>query len=95
MYAVNIKGGGGGEGGEFSRRYDPNDPLVRKAVEICINNGKFSTSLLQAHLGKGHGYVAGLGYWLESINVIGPVNGTKPRDILVGSMDEFDELAQQ
>lgn len=92
--AVNIKGGGGGEGGEFSRRYDPNDPLVRKAVEICINNGKFSTSLLQAHLGKGHGYVAGLGYWLESINVIGPVNGTKPRDILVSSMDEFDELAQ-
>ncbi len=92
---VNIKGGGGaGDGGEFSRRYDPNDPLVRKAVEICINNGKFSTSLLQAHLGKGHGYVAGLGYWLESINVIGPVNGTKPRDILVSSMDEFDQLAQ-
>ena len=94
--AVNIKGGGGaGDGGEFSRRYDPNDPLVRKAVEICINNGKFSTSLLQAHLGKGHGYVAGLGYWLESINVIGPVNGTKPRDILVSSMEEFDDLAQQ
>lgn len=94
--AVNIKGGGrAGEGGEFSRRYDPSDPLVRKAVEICINNGKFSTSLLQAHLGKGHGYVAGLGYWLESINVIGPVNGTKPRDILVSSMEEFDELANQ
>ena len=91
---VNIKGGGGGEGGEFSRRYDPNDPLVRKAVEICINNGKFSTSLLQAHLGKGHGYVAGLGYWLESINAIGPVTGTKPRDFLVSSMEEFDELAQ-
>ena len=93
---VALKGmGGADDAGEFSRRYDPQDPLVRKAVEICINNGKFSTSLLQAHLGKGHGYVAGLGYWLESINVIGPVNGTKPRDILVTSMDEFDELAQQ
>lgn len=93
---VSIKGMGGsaGEGGEFSRRYDPNDPLVRKAVEICINNGKFSTSLLQAHLGKGHGFVAGLGFWLESINVIGPVNGTKPRDILISSMEEFDNLAQ-
>lgn len=92
---VAIKGmGGADDAGEFSRRYDPGDPLVRKAVEICINNGKFSTSLLQAHLGKGHGYVAGLGYWLESINVIGPVNGTKPRDILVTSMEEFDELAQ-
>lgn len=91
---VALKGvGGADDAGEFSRRYDPQDPLVRKAVEICINNGKFSTSLLQAHLGKGHGYVAGLGYWLESINVIGPVNGTKPRDILVTSMDEFDELA--
>ena len=91
---VALKGmGGADDAGEFSRRYDPQDPLVRKAVEICINNGKFSTSLLQAHLGKGHGYVAGLGYWLESINVIGPVNGTKPRDILVTSMDEFDERA--
>jgi S-DNA-T family DNA segregation ATPase FtsK/SpoIIIE len=91
---VALKGmSGADDAGEFSRRYDPQDPLVRKAVEICINNGKFSTSLLQAHLGKGHGYVAGLGYWLESINVIGPVNGTKPRDILVTSMDEFDELA--
>ena len=92
---VAIKGmGGADDAGEFSRRYDPQDPLVRKAVEICINNGKFSTSLLQAHLGKGHGYVAGLGYWLESINVIGPVNGTKPRDILITSMEEFDQLAQ-
>jgi S-DNA-T family DNA segregation ATPase FtsK/SpoIIIE len=91
---VALKGmSGADDAGEFSRRYDPQDPLVRKAVEICINNGKFSTSLLRAHLGKGHGYVAGLGYWLESINVIGPVNGTKPRDILVTSMDEFDELA--
>ncbi len=92
---VALKGMGGGDAGEFSRRFDPNDPLVRKAIEICIDNGKFSTSLLQAHLGKGHGFVAGLGFWLESINVIGPVNGTKPREILISSMEEFDDLANQ
>ena len=92
---VALKGAGGGGDAEFSRRYDPNDPLIRQAVEICINNGKFATSMLQARIGKGYGYIAGLGYWLESINVIGPVNGTKPRDVLITSMEEFDELANQ
>lgn len=94
---VAIKGmGGGGEIGGLDglgRKFDPNDPLVRKAVEICLNKGKFSTSLLQTYLSKSHGFVSGLGVWLEEINVIGPANGNKPRDMLIHSMEEFDELA--
>ena len=93
--AVAVKGMGGGLGDMdgLGRKFDPQDPLVRKAIEICIKNGKFSTSLLQTYLSKSHGYVSGLGVWLEELGVIGPVNGTKPRELLITSMEEFDELA--
>ena len=84
---------GGGAGG-LGRRFDPQDPTVRQAVEITLNKGKFSTAMLQTYLGKGHGFVSGLAIWLEEIGVIGPQNGNKPRDLLITSMDEFDNLAQ-
>ena len=93
---VQIKGMGPSDGGAFGdlgRKYDPNDPVVRKAVEISISKGKFSTAMLQTYLGKGHGFVSGLAIWFEEIGVIGPQNGNKPRDMLIKSMEEFDQLA--
>ena len=94
--AVQIKGLGpadGGAIGDLGRKYDPNDPVVRKAVEITLSKGKFSTAMLQTYLGKGHGFVSGLAIWLEQIGAIGEANGNKPRDVLISSMEEFDELA--
>ena len=94
--AVQIKGLGpsdGGAIGDLGRKYDPSDPVVRKAVEITLSKGKFSTAMLQTYLGKGHGFVSGLAIWLEQIGVIGEANGNKPRDVLISSMDEFDQLA--
>ena len=90
---VVIKGMGGSGASDLGRTFDPNDPTVRKAVEITLKNGKFSTASLQAWLGKGHGFVAGLAIWLEEIGVIGPQNGNKPREVLITSMEEFDNLA--
>ncbi len=92
---VAIKGmtSGPGDIGGLGRRFDPNDPIVRKAVEISLSKGKFSTAMLQTYLGKGHGFVSGLAIWFEEIGVIGPQNGNKPRDLLISSMDEFDSLA--
>ena len=93
---VAIKGmgmDGGGSLGDLGRRFDPNDPIVRKAVEISLSKGKFSTAMLQTYLGKGHGFVSGLAIWFEEIGVIGPQNGNKPRDLLITSMEEFDSLA--
>ncbi len=92
--AVALKGGGGGDMGGLGRTFDPNDPLVRKAVELSIAGGKFSTGMLQTRLSKGHGWVSGLGFWLEDIGVVGPTRGTKPRELLISSMEEFDEHAQ-
>lgn len=84
---------GGGAIGDLGRRYDPNDEIVRRAVELSISKGKFSTAMLQTYLGKGHGFVSGLAIWFEEIGVIGPANGNKPRDVLISSMEEFDQLA--
>lgn len=83
----------GGGMGDLGRRFDPNDPIVRKAVEISLSKGKFSTAMLQTYLGKGHGFVSGLAIWFEEIGVIGPQNGNKPRDLLISSLEEFDQLA--
>ena len=94
--AVQIKGFGpadGGAIGDLGRKYDPTDPIVRKAVEITLSKGKFSTAMLQTYLGKGHGFVSGLAIWLEQIGVIGEANGNKPREVKISSMEEFDELA--
>ena len=93
---VQIKGMGpdaGGAIGDLGRRYDPNDPVVRKAVEISLAKGKFSTAMLQTYLGKGHGFVSGLAIWFEEIGVIGEANGNKPREMLISSLEDFDKLA--
>lgn len=91
--AIKGFGGGGGDFGDLGRRFDPTDPIVRKAVEISLNKGKFSTAMLQTYLGKGHGFVSGLAIWFEEIGVIGPQNGNKPRELLISSMEEFDQLS--
>ena len=93
--SVAIKGMGGDSTGMdgLGRRFDPQDPIVRKAVEISLAKGKFSTAMLQTYLGKGHGFVSGLAIWFEEIGVIGPQNGNKPRDLLITSMEEFDQLS--
>ena len=73
--------------------FDPNDPIIRKAVEICLDRGKFSASMLQTYLGKSNSFVGGLAFWFEKIGIIGRETGNKPRDVLIHSMEEFDELA--
>lgn len=88
-------GGDIGGLGDLGRQYDSNDPVVRKAIDITLKQGKFSTASIQTWLGKGHGFVTGLAIWLEEIGVIGPANGHKPRDVLIRTMEEFEERAGQ
>lgn len=91
---VQIKGFGPAEEvGGLGRKFDPADPTVRRAIEITLQQGKFSTAMLQTYLGKGHGFVSGLAIWLEAIGVIGPANGNKPREVLIQSMEDFEKLA--
>ena len=83
--------GGGGEedgGGAPGER----DKLFRQAAECCIQNQLGSTSLLQRRLKIGYGRAARIIDQLEAAGVLGPPDGSKPRDVLVG-LEELDRLA--
>lgn len=67
------------------------DDLYPEAKEIVISAGKASTSYLQRKLGVGYSRAAKLIDLLEDNGVVGPANGSKPRDILVGGDEEEDE----
>jgi S-DNA-T family DNA segregation ATPase FtsK/SpoIIIE len=67
------------------------DPLFRQAAEVCIQNQLGSTSLLQRRMSIGYGRAARIIDQLELAGILGPANGSKPRDVLVG-LDDLDEI---
>jgi S-DNA-T family DNA segregation ATPase FtsK/SpoIIIE len=66
------------------------DSLFREAAEACIQNQGGSTSLLQRRLRIGYGRAARIIDQLESGGILGPPDGSKPRDVLIG-FDQLDE----
>ena len=68
------------------------DPLFRQAAEVCIQNQLGSTSLLQRRMSIGYGRAARIIDQLELAGVLGPANGSKPRDVLLG-LEDLDEIA--
>jgi S-DNA-T family DNA segregation ATPase FtsK/SpoIIIE len=68
------------------------DPEFRRAAEVCIQHQLGSTSLLQRRLGIGYGRAARIIDQLHAAGVLGPPNGSKPREILVG-LDDLDRIA--
>jgi len=64
----------------FERR----DAHFRQAAEICIQHRQGSTSLLQRKLRIGYGRAARIVDQLHQAGVLGPPDGSKPREVLVG-----------
>ncbi|HKJ93979.1 MAG TPA: DNA translocase FtsK 4TM domain-containing protein [Longimicrobiales bacterium] len=67
------------------------DELFRQAAELCIQHQQGSTSLLQRRLRIGYGRAARIVDQLEHAGVLGPPDGSKPREVLVG-LDGLDLL---
>ena len=61
------------------------DPLYDKAVAIVAEKGKVSTSMIQRHLSVGYNRAAKLVDAMEVEGVIGPPNGSKPRDVYISA----------
>jgi len=61
---------------------DGNDELFQDAVRLVLEFGKASTSLLQRRLRIGYGRAAHLIDLMERDGIVGPAEGTKPREIL-------------
>jgi S-DNA-T family DNA segregation ATPase FtsK/SpoIIIE len=90
---VSYKGmpGGGSGAGDMGGGSGAGD-IHRQAAEIAVRARKLSTSLLQRQLHIGYGRAASIIDDLEDMGVVGPApGGSKPREVLISSMDEYPE----
>ena len=58
------------------------DPLYEKALDIVIQAGKASASYIQRRLSIGYNRAARLVEEMEERGIVGPANGSKPREII-------------
>ena len=79
-----------GERGDDHFDLSERDPLFKDAAVACVQNQGGSTSLLQRKLGIGYGRAARLMDQLEEAGILGPQNGSKPRDVRIG-IDQVEE----
>jgi len=61
---------------------DENDPMFNDAVQLVFEFGKASTSLLQRRLRIGYGRAAHLIDLMERDGLVGPADGSRPRELL-------------
>ncbi|MGA2642876.1 MAG: DNA translocase FtsK [Spirochaetia bacterium] len=59
-----------------------NDPLFERALEIVLGQGKASASYLQRRLKVGYNRAARLVEEMEMRGIVGPAQGSKPREIV-------------
>ena len=62
---------------------DGQDPMLQQAMETVVEAGMASTSLLQRKLKLGYARAARIMDEMEALHVIGPYEGSKPRQVLI------------
>ena len=94
----NAKGGGSQSSGDAEAGgEDIDDDLYQDAVRICCEMGRASTSTLQRRLRIGYGRAAHLIDLMEKDGIVGPPDGTRPREVLKDRswMKEFDDSQRE
>ena len=81
-----------GKGGVVMDLSEGGDDKFKDAVRVVVERRKASTSMLQTRLGIGYQRAARIIEEMEERGIIGPQNGSKPRDVLISSVEELDEL---
>jgi len=67
------------------------DPMIKEAIKVVVENGMASTSLLQRKLKLGYARAARIVDEMEQRGVVGPYEGSKPRKVLI-TMDQLMEM---
>lgn len=80
-------GKGGVVATDTSRDHGEED-MFHDAVQVVIESRKASTSLLQRRLRIGYGRAARLIEEMEEQGIIGAADGSRPREVLVSSLDQ-------
>ncbi|MCI6022871.1 MAG: DNA translocase FtsK [Oscillospiraceae bacterium] len=76
------EGGKKGKGGDIDSDGD-SDPLLMEAVDVILDAGQASTSYLQRRLKVGYARAARLMDELEDRGIVGPQDGSKPRELQI------------
>ena len=79
--------------GVGGRDTSEDDPLYNEIVDFAIETGKVSASLLQRRFRLGYNRAARIVDLLEERGVIGPQNGSKPREVLI-KMDKQENVEE-
>ena len=86
----NLDATGSGIHGLPNETEEYDDPLYNEIVEFAIQTGKVSTSLLQRRFRLGYNRAARVVDLLEERGIVGPPNGSKPREVLVKLEDKSE-----
>ena len=68
------------------------DPQFEEAARMVVTSQRGSTSDLQRRLGMGYARAGRVMDQLEGAGIVGPQEGSKPRQVLVTTFDELDEI---
>lgn len=77
--------------GDGDEEANDGDPMLKPAIQLAVESGKISTSLIQRRLQLGYGRAAKLIDTMEQMGIVSPPQGQKPRDVLI-SKQEFMEM---
>ena len=81
-----------GSGGLFDMKNL--DERFEEAARMIVINQRGSTSDLQRRLGMGYAKAGRVMDQLEAAGVVGPQSGSKPREVLIGSLDELEKVLE-
>lgn len=83
------------DGGSGSVNMKKLDERFEEAARLVVTQQKASTSYLQTALGMGFAKSARVMAQLEAAGIVGLQDGSKPREVLIGSLAELEPILQR
>jgi S-DNA-T family DNA segregation ATPase FtsK/SpoIIIE len=83
--------GGDETGGEGGGEIEARDPMFEEAARIVVRNRAGSTSFIQRRLSLGYARAGRIMDQLQAVGIVGPADGSKPREVLVTDERELEK----